>query len=160
MLKLGTAKNALDQVHFSTDALHGIAAFATSMRPSEAPHLAPLDPVALRPETCARVQRRSIGRQALQLQSLCGTVGQERFDHMAAMKRGTLPHDDHTARDLAQQVLQEGDHICRMEGAVLAGERPLPLGGHSADGREMIPGPPLPPDRRVSYRGVGADDTG
>ena len=94
------------------------------------------------------------------MQSLCGTVGQERFDHMAAMNRGTIPNDDHTARDLAQQVLQEGDHIGRIEGAVLAGEIQLPLGGHSADGREMIPGPPLPQDRRVSYRGVWADDTG
>ncbi len=130
------------------------------MRQIEATHMAQLDPFELLPEPFARVQLRRIGWQALQMQSLCCTVGQELFDYMAAMNRGIIPNDDYTAGHFPQQMIEKGDHICRIEGAVLAGEIQLPLGGHSADGREMIPGPPLPQDRRVSHRGVGADDTG
>jgi hypothetical protein len=133
----------LEHAWFSADPLDGIAQFTPEMGEIEAAQIPQLDPFELLPETFARVQLRSIGWQAFQMQSLCCTVGQELFDHMAAMNRGTIPNDDQTAGNLAEEGLQKGDHICRIEGMVLVEEVQFALRGQGADGREMLAGPPL-----------------
>jgi hypothetical protein len=94
------------------------------------------------------------------MQSLGCTVGQELCDQMAAMNRGPIPNDDQTAGNLAEEVLQKGDHICRIEGMVLVEEVQFALRGQGADGREMITGAPLLQDRGVAYGGIGPDHTG
>jgi hypothetical protein len=55
-------------------------------------------------------------------------------------------------------MFQKGDHILRIEWAVLAGEIQLSLGRDGTDGREVIAGPPLSQDGRVPHWGIGADD--
>ncbi len=130
------------------------------MRQTEAAHVAQLDPLEVGPEAFSWIQLRGIGREALQVEARGGSVEQELSDDMAAMNGRSVPENDHPAGDLAQQVLQKGHYIHRIEGAVLAIKIQLPLGGDGADGREMIAGPPLLQDRCVPPGRIGADDTG
>jgi hypothetical protein len=91
--------------------------------------------------------------------TLGGSIGQEVFNHLTAVDRGAIPDQDHVTGHLAQQMFQEGHHIDRVERVVLAGEIQLPLRRQGADGREMVARPPLPQDRRLPDRGIGADHT-
>jgi hypothetical protein len=110
----------------------------------EAADLAPLHPFELLPEALARVELRAVGRQALQMEALRRALGQELADDVTAMNRGAIPDDDHAAGHLPQQVLQEGDHIHRVESAVLTLKIQLALRRDGADGREMLTGAPVP----------------
>jgi hypothetical protein len=130
------------------------------MRQVEAAQIAQFDPFELRPQPLPRVQFRGIGRQALRVNPLSRTIHQERFDTMAAVYGGAIPDDDQAARDLPQQVLQERDHIRRVESAVLTMEIQLPLRGDGTDGREMVAGVPLAQDGRLAPWGIGVHDTG
>jgi hypothetical protein len=113
------------------------------MRDVEAADMAPLHPFQLWPEPLARVQLRGIGWQALQVEALGGPIRQELSDDLAAMDRGAVPDDAHSAGDLAPQMLQKGHAIRRVDRPLLGLELSLPRRGDGAHGREMIPGPPL-----------------
>ena len=86
-------------------------------------------------------------------------MGEERFDDVTAMHRGAIPDDDQAAGHLAPQVRQEGDHIRRIERAVLTVEIPCALRRDGTEGREMLTGAPFPQDGCLAHRRVGADDT-
>jgi hypothetical protein len=118
-----------------------------------------LDPFQVAPKPLAGIQLWGIGGEPFEMETLCGSIGQERFDNLTTVNGGTVPDDDHPAWDFTQQVLQEGDHICRVKRAVLAVEIELALRGDGTDGREMITGAPLPQDGRLAHRGIGPDDT-
>jgi hypothetical protein len=64
------------------------------MREIEAADVAQLHPFELLPEPLAWVQLWSIGRQALQMQPLRRTMGEELSDALTAMHRGPVPDDD------------------------------------------------------------------
>ena len=130
------------------------------MRQTDAAHVAQFDPLEVGPEAFTWIQLRGISREALEMDPVGSAVGQKAVDHTAAMNRGAIPDDDHRAGHLAQHVLQQGHHIYRGEGAVLALEIQLPLGGDGANGREMIASPPFFQDRRVPPGRIGADDAG
>ena len=110
----------------------------------EAADVVPLHPFELLPEALARVELRGVGRQALQMEALRRALGQELADDVTAMHRGAIPDEDHAAGHLAPQMLQEGDHIRRVHGAVLTLEIQLALRRDGAHGREMIAGAPVP----------------
>jgi hypothetical protein len=59
----------------------------------------------------------------------------------------------------AQQVLQEGTHIRRVERAVLPMEIQFALRRDGTDGREMIAGPPFPKDGGLAHGRIGAHAT-
>ena len=125
----------------------------------EAAQIAQLHAFELLPESLARVQLRGVGWQALQMDARRRTTGQELFDGVTAMDRGAIPDEDHAAGHLAQQVRQEGDHIRRVERAVLTVEIPFALRRDGTDGREVIAGAPFPQDGCLAHRRVGAHDT-
>jgi hypothetical protein len=119
-----------------------------------------LNPLQRGPQARAGVQFWGIGRQTLHVEPWRRAVTQERVDDLTAVDRRPIPDNAHMAWHLSQQMSQKGHHIHRIEGAVLAMARPLPLWGDRADGREMLAGPPLLQDRGVSNRRIGADDAG
>ena len=126
----------------------------------EAADIAQLDSFEVLPAPLARVELRSIGREALQLQTLGGAIGEEVPDDLTAMDWGAIPDEHHPAWHLAQQVLEKPNDVVRVDRAVLAMEVELALGRNGTDGREMVAGAPLPQDGRVAPRGIGPDDAG
>ena len=63
----------------------------------EAADMAQLHSFQLLPEPLAWVQLWSIGRQALQMQPLRRTMGEEISDDLTAVNRGPVPDDDQAA---------------------------------------------------------------
>ena len=66
-----TAKKALDDPWFSTDALDAIAEFTAQVRDMVAAHVAQLDAFQLGPEALARIQFRGLQRMALSNRPTC-----------------------------------------------------------------------------------------
>jgi hypothetical protein len=157
-LKFGASKKPFNEAWFSTDPSDGIAEFAAEMGQIGTADIAELDSLQVCPEALTRVQLRGLGWQALHVESRRRPMSQERFDGVAAVNWRSIPDDDQAAGHLPQQMLKKGDHILRIDRAVLAGEIQLGFGRDGTDRREMITGPPLPQDRRVPHRGIGADD--
>jgi hypothetical protein len=129
------------------------------MRDIEAAPMAEFHPFELLPEALIWVQLRSIGGQTLQVETLGGPIGQTLLDGVTAVDRGTIPDDDHAAGHCTQERLPEGDHICRVERAVLALEVELARRRDGIDGREMIAGAPCPQDGCLAHRRIGTHDT-
>src|SRR5262245_27137864 len=130
------------------------------MREVEATHIAQFDPFEVGPQPLTRIQLGSIGWEPFQMDAMSGAVRQKALDYTAAVNRRPIPNDDHAAGYLAQQMLQKGDDIVRIERMILAGEIQLAFERHGTDGREMVTSPPLPPDGRLAHGRIGADDTG
>ena len=63
--------------------------------------MGPLNAFKLLPEPLARVQLRSIGPQALQMQPLRRAIGEAPPDGPTVMDRSASPDHDHAARYLA-----------------------------------------------------------
>ncbi len=59
----------------------------------EAADIAQLDSFEVLPEPLARVELRSIGREALQMQTLGGAIGEEVPDDLTAMDWGAIPDE-------------------------------------------------------------------
>jgi putative transposase len=112
----------LDKTWFSSDAFHSIAEFAAQVRDIAATYVAQLYAFQLRPEPFVGVQLGGIGREAFQVNPLCGTIRQELLDDVTVVNGGAIPNDYHTAGHLAQQVFETGDDASRIEGTVLAAE--------------------------------------
>ena len=91
--------------------LHGIAQFSPQMRQRQAAQVAQLNPDELWPDAFIRIQVWGIGWQALQVQQLRCTVGEQLLDKMAAVDRRAIPDDPQAARDFTSQVLQKGNYI-------------------------------------------------
>jgi hypothetical protein len=159
-LKFRTAKETVDETWFAPHPFHGVAQGPAELRKMETADMASFDPFELLPEALIGVQLRGVGRQALQMEAFGGPMGQEFHDGMATMNRRALPDADHAARHLPQQVLETRDHVCRSDRAVLAVEVERALRGDGADGGEMVAGAPLPQDRRLAHRCIGAHDAG
>ena len=124
----------------------------------EAADIAQLDAFKLLLEALARVQLRSIGRQTREMEALRRPIGQEALDELTAMNRGAIPDDHHSARHLAQQMLQKSQDICGIDGSILAVEIQLARRCESTDGREMGTGPALAQNGCVADRRIGAHD--
>jgi hypothetical protein len=119
-LKFRPAKEALDKARFATHTFHGVLQFTPELREMEAADIG--------------VQLRSIGRQALQVEAVGSAVREELLDGLTTVNRRAIPDDHHPARDLAQQVFEKRDDVCRIESAVLAVEVQLALGRYRGDG--------------------------
>jgi hypothetical protein len=150
----------VNDARFSSDATHRVAQFMPEMWEIATAHVTPFDPCARLPEAFARVERRGIGWEALQVHPLGRPIGEELLDEMTAMNGGAIPHDHPAAGHLTQQVLQAGDHIRRGDGAVLTVDVHLPRRGDGRDGGQRVAGVPLPQDGGLADGGVGTHDTG
>jgi hypothetical protein len=159
-LKFGPLKETFDDARFSTDASDGVAPFMPQMGNREAAQVPEFNALQVAPETLAWIQLRGIGGEPLEVEAMGGPIGQELLDDAAAMHRGAIPNDAQPARHFAQQVFREGDHICRVEGVILTVEVQLALVRDGTDRRQMLTGPPLPQDRRLAHRGIGAHHAG
>jgi hypothetical protein len=71
----------------------------------EAAKVTQLYPLQLLPHPLVRIQFGGTSGQALQMESLGRSVGQELFDDTAAVTRGAIPDDDDAAGNLSQDVL-------------------------------------------------------
>ncbi len=129
------------------------------MTESQAADIPEFDPLQVRPEALARIQFRGIGWQALDVEALSRAIGQEGLDDVTTVNWRPIPDHHQTAGHFPQHMFQEGDHVFRIDGAVLTVKIQLALWGHGTDSREMIARPPLPQDGRVAHRGIGPDDT-
>jgi hypothetical protein len=159
-LQFRPAKEALDQARFAPHPFHGVAPCTPELREMEAADMAEFDPLELWPEPLVGMQRRGIGRQALQVEAVRCASREELLDGLAAVDRRALPDHDHPARDLAQQRRENRDDVCSIESAVLAVEVHLALGREGGDGGEMVAGAPLLQDRCPASWRIGAPDTG
>jgi hypothetical protein len=130
------------------------------MGDAETADIAEFDPFQMAPQPLAGIQFRGIGREPFEVEAVSCPIGQERFDEVTAMNRRPIPEDQQTGGHLAQQVLQESDDISGINGLVLAMKIQLAFRRDGANGREVIPRPPFPENGRLSYRGIGAGDTG
>jgi hypothetical protein len=97
----------------------------TQMGQITAAHLAPLDPFQLWPKALPQVQRRGIGRQALQVEAWPRAIRAKLPDGMTAVNRRSIPDDHHPAGHLAPQVLEKPNHSVSVDHAVLAADVPL-----------------------------------
>lgn len=122
--------------------------------------MASLHPCELWPEALARVQLWSIGWQTFSVDPFRRAVRQELVNEVTAVNRGAIPDDHHAARYFAQQMRQEGDPILCIERVLLTVAIPRAVRGYGADGREVITGPPLLQDRRLTYRRISTHHTG
>jgi hypothetical protein len=150
---------ALEHARFSSHPFHGITQFAAEVRDLDAPQMAPFAPFTRLPEALPRLQFRRIGRQAFHVHPLGRPIGEELLDEMTARNGGAIPHEHHPAGHLTEQVFQEGDHIRRIESAVLTLEIQFALRRHGTDRRQMVAGPPCPQDRGLAHGRVGAHHT-
>jgi hypothetical protein len=91
------------------------------------------------PDALIRVQVRGITRQTFQVNTLRTALGQELSNRWAMMSRQTVPDNQELARDVSQQMLQELDHPCTVEGFLLGLHVQRSLRRDSTDDREMIP---------------------
>ena len=129
------------------------------MRDVQAAHIVELDAFELLPEALPRVQLRGIGRQAFEMEALRCAAPEKLFNDVAAVNRRAIPDDDHLSGHLAQQVLQEGDHIRRVEGVILTLEIEFALRREGTDGREVVTGPPFLQGRGLADRRIGPHHT-
>jgi hypothetical protein len=159
-LKSGPCKTAFEDARLTAHAFHRGTEFITEVTQVETAQMPQLDAFELLPEALVRIELRGIRWQALQVEALRGPVREELLNGVTAVNRRTIPDDHHPTRHLAQQVLQKGHHILRIQGVVLAVEIQLALRRYGTDGGEVVAGPPFPQDRRVPYGGIGAHDTG
>jgi hypothetical protein len=77
-------------------------------------------------QALARVQLRSISRQALRLEALGRAISQEFLGHLTAMNRCTIPDEHHPPRYFTQQMLQKGHDIYGIDRSTLTMEYNLP----------------------------------
>ena len=122
--------------------------------------MAQFDPFELRPYALPRVQFRCIRGQALHVHPLSRPIREEFLDQMTAVNRRAVPDEDQAVGHLAQQVFQEGHHIRRIDGVVLAVEVQFAFRRKGRDGREMVARPPPPQDRSLPDGCIGAHHTG
>ena len=94
------------------------------------------------------------------MQALSCTIGEEVSDDLTAMDRRAIPDEHHPAGHLAQQMLEKPSDVVRVDRVILAVKVEFALGRDGTDGREMIPGPPVPQNWGLAHRRIGADDAG
>jgi hypothetical protein len=153
-------KEALNDAWFTTDPLHGVTKLLPKMRNIEAAEIAELDACELGPEVLPRVELRGVGGEALQVDALGGPICQEVFDPITPVDWGAIPDQDYATWHLTQQMLQKRDHVFGVDRVVLTVKIEFALRRYRADGREVIPGPPLLQDGGMPNGRIGADDTG
>jgi len=73
----------------------------------------------LRPDPLVGVQIGCVARQLLKSQSLGCALSQKHLDGLGSMDRRTVPDHQQLARDVAQQMLEEADHLGAIERVVL-----------------------------------------
>src|SRR5260370_2875655 len=108
------------------------------------------------PDPFLRIQFGSIGRQTFEMDAFGSAFGQEIFDGLTAMDRGSVPDHQQLARDLTQEQLQEADGIWALVRMVLRLHEDPSLWGNTTHGREMIPGQWDLQDGRLTHGCIGA----
>ena len=76
------------------------------------------------------------------------------------MHRRAVPHQHQAARACPPPMLQKRAHVVGVDRVRLAVKRECALRRDGADGRQMIPGPPLVQAGGVPHRRIRAGDTG
>src|SRR5882724_3144144 len=142
--RVNILETTLDDARLPPHTFDGITEFTMGMRQVNTTDVAQLHAFELLPDSLIRVQLRGIGRQALQVQSLCRALGQELLDGVAAVDRRAIPNEHQPARHLPQQVLEESHDVAGIKHMALAMEIQLALRGDRTDGGEMVTAPPLP----------------
>lgn len=115
-----------------------------------------LDPLEVVPDAFIRVEVRCVGRQLNEVEPRGCSRCQKVADGVPTVNRRSVPDDEQLARNLAQQLVEEGDHVCPADGVILdVGEEPA-LRRDRADNGEVIVGERRTQHRRLSTGGIGA----
>jgi hypothetical protein len=101
------------------------------------------------------IELRSIARQAFEMDAFGSALSQKVFDRLRAMNGSSIPDDQQVAWDLAQEQLQEADHIRPFVGMVLSLHTQLSFQGNRPDGREMVMGQRNLQQRRLADGSIG-----
>jgi hypothetical protein len=126
--------------------------FSTQAREAMTDQIAQFNAFQILPDAFVGVQFRRIGWQALDPYPLRGPGGQEVLHGLAAVDWQAIPDHQQLAGYLAQQLLQKADYIGAFERSLLHLQVQLPGRRDRADGRQMIPGQPLPQHGCLSHR--------
>lgn len=115
------------------------------------------------PDPFIGVQFRGVGREGLQVQA--GRATEEFLYGVAMMNPAIVQQDHEGARDLAQQLPEEGRDfttldIVRVEVTVQRAMATLRADGDPRDGGDAVVRIPVPHDRRLAHRTPGPPDRG
>jgi len=106
------------------------------------------------PNAFLRIELRSIGRQAFEMNTFGSAVGQEIFDCFTAMNGRTIPDDQQLAGDFTQEDLQKASHIVPLVRVVLRLHEDPSFWSNATNGRKMVSRQFDVQDRRLSDRGI------
>lgn len=122
--------------------------------------VAQFHPLRVPPDGFFRIQFGRIAGEALQMDPRSRSLAEELLDRFAAVDRRPIPEDQELARDVAQQMLQESDHLRASDGLLVDLDAELLVQAHSTNDQEMIVAERVMQDRSLAYRGIGAHHRG
>src|SRR5258708_17330047 len=112
------------------------------------------------PHTFLWVQLGGIARQLLQMNAFGSPCGQEIFDHVTPMNRGSIPNDQQFAGNLAREHLQKAHDIWPFVRMVLHLHEDPSIHRQTSNDGKMITGQRNREDRRLADRRIGANGHG
>jgi hypothetical protein len=92
------------------------------------------------PNAFLRIQFRSIGWQAFEMNAFGSPFRQKVFDRLTAMNGGSIPDHQQFAGDLAGEHLQKAHNLRAFVRMVLSLHQQLALRGNATNRREMVTG--------------------
>jgi hypothetical protein len=90
---IGTTTKVSEHAWCPANPLHCVSEFLVSMGKIQATHMPSLNPCELLPEALARIQLRSLGREALNVEAWRRAMSQELVDDVTAMHRCPTPDE-------------------------------------------------------------------
>lgn len=96
------------------------------------------------PDSLFRIDLGCMAGEALQMDPLRRAFAQELLDKCAAVDGCSIPDGEQRARNMAEQVLQETDHLHARDRLLMDLEVELLVQPHGSDDREMIPAEHMP----------------
>lgn len=112
------------------------------------------------PDAFVRIEFRSVGGQAFEVQPLSGALREELLHRLAAMDRRAIPNHEQLAAHLPQQLAEKADDRGSAKGLLLDVREEAPVRCEGADHGEVVMGERGAQDRRLADRRVGAGDEG
>lgn len=117
------------------------------------------DALEVAPDAFGGIELRRVGRQPFEVQPRGGASGEKVLDRLAAMNGRAVPEDEQFARHVLEQVLQKTHDRRPVHGVGLLADEQPPVGGHSANGRQMVARQGDGEHRCLAARRISADHT-
>ncbi len=112
------------------------------------------------PDPFHRIEVGCLSGQLLEMDPSCRPTGQEVLARLTTMDRGALPDEEELAGHLAEQEVEQSDHIRAVGGRTWRLHHQAVVGREGGDGRAMIAGQGHLPDWSLPVSCPGADVMG